>query len=136
MALSSSRYLHALQGIVVREVLRFIKQRERFVASLVRPILWLVVFSAGLRGSLELAPDAFYLEVLSSPRQFSYEMYLLPGLVAMILLFSSMQSALSMVFDREMGSMRVLLVSPLPRSYLLFCKLFAGSVISLTPGDL
>ena len=131
MALSSSRYLFALQGIVVREVLRFIKQRERFVASMVRPILWFVVFAAGLRGSLELAPDAFYLAALSSPGQFSYEMYLLPGLVAMIQLFSGMQSALSMVFDREMGSMRVLLVSPLPRSYLLFCKLFAGSVISL-----
>ncbi len=48
----------------------------------------------------------------------------------MILLFSGMQSSLSMVYDREMGSMRVLLVSPLPRSFLLLCKLFAGVLVA------
>jgi ABC-2 type transport system permease protein len=42
-----------------------------------------------------------------------------------------MQSSLSMVYDREMGNMRTLLVSPLPRWYLLFCKLVAGTAVSL-----
>ena len=49
----------------------------------------------------------------------------------MILLFNGMQSSLSMVYDREMGSMRVLLVSPLPRWYLLTCKLLAGVLVAL-----
>jgi ABC-2 type transport system permease protein len=49
----------------------------------------------------------------------------------MIQLFNGMQSSLSMVYDREMGSMRVLLVSPLPRWYLLICKLMAGVFVSL-----
>jgi ABC-2 type transport system permease protein len=60
-----------------------------------------------------------------------YEVYIAPGLMAMIQLFNGMQSSLSMVYDREMGNMRTLLVSPLPRWYLLSCKLIAGTAVSL-----
>jgi ABC-2 type transport system permease protein len=60
-----------------------------------------------------------------------YEVYITPGLMAMIQLFNGMQSSLSMVYDREMGNMRTLLVSPLPRWYLLSCKLIAGTAVSL-----
>ncbi len=56
---------------------------------------------------------------------------MVPGLVAMIQLFNGMQSSLSMVYDREMGSMRTLLVSPLPRWFLLGCKLLAGTAVSI-----
>jgi ABC-2 type transport system permease protein len=54
-----------------------------------------------------------------------------PGLVAMIQLFNGMQSSLSMVYDREVGSMRVLLTSPYPRWSLLLAKLAAGVIVSL-----
>ena len=60
-----------------------------------------------------------------------YELYITPGLVGMVMLFNGMQSSLSMVYDREMGSMRTLLVSPLPRWYLLVCKLLAGTTVSV-----
>src|SRR5260221_3862428 len=49
----------------------------------------------------------------------------------MIQLFNGMQSSLSMLYDREMGNRRTLLMSPLPRWYLLFCKLLAGTAVSL-----
>jgi ABC-2 type transport system permease protein len=49
----------------------------------------------------------------------------------MVQLFNGMQSSLSMVYDREMGSMKTLLVSPLPRSFLLTSKLLAGAMISV-----
>ena len=49
----------------------------------------------------------------------------------MIQLFNGMQSSLSMVYDREVGSMRVLLTSPLPRWFLLLSKLVAGTLLSL-----
>ncbi len=48
----------------------------------------------------------------------------------MVLLFSGMQSSLSMVYDREMGVMKILLTTPLPRWYLLVSKLFAGTILS------
>src|SRR5260370_2279863 len=51
--------------------------------------------------------------------------------MAMIQLFNGMQPPLSMVYDREMGNMRTLLVSPMPRWYLLFCKLLAGTAVSV-----
>ncbi len=118
-------YAIALNGILKREFLRFIHQRTRFLSALVRPLLWLVVFAAGFRAALGVSiipPYATYI---------TYETYILPGLCCMILLFNGMQSSLSMVYDREMGSMKVLLMSPLPRAWLLFCKLIAIAVLSL-----
>lgn len=58
-------------------------------------------------------------------------MYITPGLVGMIQLFNGMQSSLSMVYDREMGSMRILMVCPLPRWFLLVSKLIAGVAVSI-----
>jgi ABC-2 type transport system permease protein len=114
-----------LKGIIWREGLRFLHQRERFVSALVRPLVWLFIFAAGFRQVLGLSIIPPYETYIL------YEVYITPGLIAMIQLFNGMQSSLSMVYDREMGNMRVLLVSPLPRWYLLCCKLFGGTAISL-----
>lgn len=119
-------YWHCFTGILLREYLRFIQQRSRFLSALVRPLLWLVVFAAGFRAALGVAIIPPYETYIT------YETYIAPGLCCMILLFNGMQSSLSMVYDREMGSMRVLLMSPLPRSWLLLCKLMAIGLISLT----
>ncbi len=51
-----------------------------------------------------------------------YDVYIAPGLVGMVLLFNGMQSSLAMVYDREMGLMRLLLTAPLPRPWLLFAS--------------
>jgi ABC-2 type transport system permease protein len=118
-------YLECLRGIVQREWLRFIQQRSRFLSALVRPLLWLVVFAAGFRAALGIAIIEPY------DTYITYETYIVPGLACMILLFNGMQGSLSMVYDREMGSMRVLLTSPLPRSFLLASKLLATALISL-----
>ena len=117
---------HCFKGILVREFLRFVQQRSRFLSALVRPLLWLIVFAAGFRAALGIAIIEPYETYIT------YEVYIAPGLCCMILLFNGMQSSLSMVYDREMGSMRVLLMSPLPRSYLLLCKMLATALISLT----
>ena len=122
---SPAQYAVCLGGIVWREGLRFLHQRERFVSALVRPLVWLFIFAVGFRQVLgvSIIPpyDTYVL----------YEVYIAPGLMAMIQLFNGMQSSLSMVYDREMGNMRILLVSPLPRWYLLSSKLVAGTAVSL-----
>ena len=117
--------LRCLWAILLREMLRFATQRERFIAALVRPLVWLLVFAAGFRAALGLSIIPPYQTYIT------YEVYIIPGLCGMIQLFNGMQSALSLVYDREMGSMRLLLTSPLPRWWLLFCKLLAGVVMSL-----
>jgi ABC-2 type transport system permease protein len=118
-------YWQCFSAIVLREWLRFVLQRTRFLSALVRPLLWLLVFAAGFRAALGIAIIEPY------DTYIPYEVYIIPGLACMILLFNGMQGSLSMVYDREMGSMRVLLTSPLPRTFLLISKLLATSLISL-----
>lgn len=118
-------YARAFLGIVWREIMRFLYQRGRFLAALVRPMVWLVVFAAGFRAVLGISiipPYEVYI---------TYEVYIVPGLIGMIQLFNGMQSSLSMVYDREMGSMRVLMTTPLPRWFLLVSKLSAGVAVSI-----
>lgn len=117
--------LLALRAIVLREAIRFVQQRGRFVAALVRPLVWLFVFAAGFRAALGISIIPPYQTYIT------YETYIIPGLCGMILLFNGMQSSLSLVYDREMGSMRLLLTSPLPRWWLLVCKLIGSTVISI-----
>jgi ABC-2 type transport system permease protein len=112
-------YLRCFAGITTREWLRFLNQRGRFFSALVRPLVWLAIFATGFH---------FVLGVSIIP---PYETYIAPGLIAMILLFNGMLISLSMVYDREMGSMRILMVSPLPRWFLLTAKLLAGVVLSV-----
>ncbi len=118
-------HLTALNAIVAREALRFVRQRGRFVAALVRPLVWLIVFAAGFRAALGLSITPPYQTYIT------YEIYIVPGLTGMILLFNGMQGSLSLVYDREMGSMRLLLTSPLPRWWLLTCRLIASTAISI-----
>ncbi|KIL99493.1 ABC transporter permease protein [Paramagnetospirillum magnetotacticum MS-1] len=118
-------WLISLWGILIREGLRFMGQKERMVSALLRPMLWLVIFAAGFRAALGVAITPPYDSYIT------YEVYILPGLVGMVQLFNGMQTSLSMVYDRETGSMRVLLTSPLPRWWLLACKLIAGALVSL-----
>jgi ABC-2 type transport system permease protein len=118
-------YLICLQGVVWRESLRFLHQRERFISALVRPLVWLFIFAAGFRQTLGISIIPPYETYVL------YEVYITPGLIAMIQLFNGMQSSLSMVYDREMGSMRMLLVSPAPRWFLLTSKLIAGVAVSI-----
>jgi ABC-2 type transport system permease protein len=119
------QYAICLYGITWREALRFVQQRGRFISALVRPLVWLFIFAAGFRQVLgvSIIPpyDTYVL----------YEVYVTPGLLAMIQLFNGMQSSLSMVYDREMGNMRMLLVSPFPRWYLLVAKLLASTAVSV-----
>lgn len=120
-----SGYLACFNGIVWREVLRFVHQRERFLSALVRPLVWLFIFAAGFRQVLGVSIiEPYETYVL-------YEVFVTPGLIGMILLFNAMQSSLSMVYDRETGAMRTLLVSPFPRWFLLTSKLIGSGAVSL-----
>lgn len=118
------KYIFCMKGIVYKELIRFLKQKSRFFSALVRPLLWLFIFSVGFKTALGLAIIPPYETYIT------YETYIVPGLVGMVLLFNGMQSSLTMIFDREMGSMKILLTSYINRNYLLFCKMFATALVS------
>jgi ABC-2 type transport system permease protein len=113
------------RAVAEREWIRFFNQTGRLLSAIVRPAFWLFVFAAGFQNVLGVSiapPYDTYVE---------YQVYILPGLIGIVLLFQGMQSSLSMVYDREMGVMRLLLTAPMPRWYLLFCKLAAGVLLSI-----
>ena len=117
--------MRALSAVAGREVVKFVRQSGRLLSAMARPMLWLLVFAAGSRAILGMSivpPYETYIE---------YSVYIIPGLLGIVLLFHGMQSSLSMVYDREMGMMRLLLTAPLPRWYLLLCKLTAGTILSV-----
>src|ERR1700749_1374564 len=117
--------LRAMRAVTMREITKFVQQRGRLLSALVRPLMWLAVFAAGFY-------NVFGVSIIPPYKTYiTYQVYIVPGLLGIILLFHGMQSSLSMVYDREMGVMRLLLTAPLPRWVLLVCKLMAGTVLSV-----
>src|ERR1044072_1902798 len=115
----------ALRAVTTREIVKFAQQRGRLLSALVRPLMWLAVFAAGFY-------NVFGVSIIPPYKTYvTYQVYIVPGLLGIILLFHGMQSSLSMVYDREMGVMRLLLTAPLPRWVLLVCKLIAGCALSV-----
>ncbi len=119
------RALRAMRGIVWRELYKFAHQYGRLGSAIVRPALWLIVFGAGFQNLFGISPNPPYNTYIP------YQEYMVPGLLGMVLLFNGMQSSLSLVYDREVGTMRLLLTAPLPRWYLLMCKLLGGTILSV-----
>ncbi len=117
--------LSALLAILEREFLRYRFQTSRLVAAIIRPTLWLVVFSAGFQNVLGVSITPPYETYVT------YDVYMLPGLMAMVLLFQGMQSSLALVFDREAGILRLLLTAPVPRWFILFSKLVASALLGV-----
>lgn len=119
-----------LYVIVAREIAKFLRQRERLLSSLVRPMLWLIVFATGLH-------DLLGVSIIPPYQTYTpYQEYILPGLLGVVVLFQSMQSALSLVYDREVGVMRVMMVTPLPRPFLLFAKILGATALGLVQSAL
>jgi ABC-2 type transport system permease protein len=123
--MKAAHALQAMAAIVARESIKFSRQTGRLVSALVRPLLWLAVFAAGFRNVFGVAIVEPYDSYIP------YDVYIAPGLVGMVLLFNGMQSSLAMVYDREMGLMRLLLTAPLPRWWILLSKLVATAALSL-----
>lgn len=122
---SQRNYLLGIYAVTEREILKFFRQRERLLSSIVRPSLWLFIFASGLQNLLGVSIIEPY--VTYTP----YQEYILPGLAGIIVLFQCMQAALSLVYDKEAGVMRVMLVSPLPRHFLLFARIFGATLLAV-----
>jgi ABC-2 type transport system permease protein len=106
--------------VAYRELLRFVSERSRIVSSLAFPLLFLVIFGAGFGKVIgSLAPGVDYI-------QFMY-----PGIVAQSVLTSSLFAGVSVVWDREFGFLREILVAPIGRSGIVFGKAIGATVTAL-----
>jgi len=112
----------AIYVIVAREFKRFFRQRGRLLVTIARPLLWLFIVGAGLT------------QLVNTPTDISYRQFILPGIVGMTILFSSIFSTISVVWDREFGFLREMLVAPISRVTIVIGKLLSGTSLSLFQG--
>ena len=109
----------AVVAVTIREFVRFTRQRGRLLSTFARPLLWLIVIGSGFE------------RVVPTEGTVSYKQFLLPGILGMVLLFSTMLSALATVHDREFGPIRMLLVAPLPRATVVVAKTISAALLGV-----
>lgn len=105
--------------LTVREVVRFLRQRTRLVGALGQPLLFWILFGAGLQGSFQ------------GPAGMSYQEYFFPGVAVLIILFTAIFSTISIIEDRRDGFLQGVLVAPIPRLAIVLGKLCGGTVLAL-----
>lgn len=109
--------------IAYRELLRFVQDRPRMFSSFSMPIIFLIIFGAGFGRLIgQMMPGVDYI-------QFMY-----PGILAMTVLMTSVMSGVSIVWDREFGFLKEVLVSPLSRSGVLAGKAVGAATIAIIQG--
>jgi ABC-2 type transport system permease protein len=106
--------------VAYRELLRFVNERSRVVGSFAQPVIFLVIFGAGFGNMIgSLGPDVNFI-------QFMY-----PGIIAMGVLTSSLFAGVSVVWDREFGFLREVMVAPLARSGIVLGKAIGAAAVAL-----
>jgi ABC-2 type transport system permease protein len=120
--------LRAVYIIWYRDILRYYRDRWRLVASLAQPLLFLVVFGSGLSSSLGGG------SVFGSTRGFSYVQFMYPGIIGMSILFTAIFGAMSIVWDREFGFLKEVLVAPIDRWAVAIGKALGGTTQAMIQG--
>jgi ABC-2 type transport system permease protein len=103
-----------------RDLVKFLRDRQTFLVSLTRPLLWIVGLGFGLRSALEGAMAGI-----------DFVSFLVPGVATMSVLFTSTFAAISIVWDREFGFLKEMLVAPVSRSSIVLGKMLAASMMAL-----
>ncbi len=117
--------LRAIYIIWYRDILRFWRDRSRLIAAFAQPLLYLVIFGTGLGSSLSGG---------SSFGGFNYTTFIYPGIIGMTVLFGSIFSAMSIVWDREFGFLKEVLVAPIDRSAVAIGKSLGGATQAMIQG--
>ena len=117
--------LRGFYTLWLREVKRYLRDRTRIVSSFVQPLLWLVIFGVGIGASLR---DAAPIPGLN------YQQLIFPGIVGQTLLFTSMFMGISVIWDKEFGFMKEILVAPISRMSIFLGKMVGDSTDALIQG--
>ncbi len=109
---------NAIYVIVAREFKKFIRERSRLFSTIARPLLWLFIVGGGMS------------RIVPSTEGVSYIQFLFPGILGMTILFSSIFSSISIIWDKEFGFMKEILVAPISRFSVVVGKATSGMVLS------
>jgi ABC-2 type transport system permease protein len=110
---------NAIYVIVAREFKKFIREKSRLFSAIARPLLWLFIVGAGMSRLV--------------PREAGvpYTQFIFPGILGMTILFSSIFSSISIIWDKEFGFMKEILVAPVSRFSIVIGKALSGTIVSL-----
>ncbi|NQY26032.1 MAG: ABC transporter permease [Piscirickettsiaceae bacterium] len=108
-----------VKAVVSRELTKLFRQKARLISAMVRPMIWLLVIGSGV-GSM-----------LPETQQAGYLTFLVPGILAMTLLFAALLSALTLVYDKEFGVMRMMMIAPIAHYWIVISKLIAATLTAM-----
>jgi len=124
--------LGGLYAIWLREVKRALRDRGQLIGGISRPLLWVLIMGIGLN-------PYFRGEVYGEVQfvvPYTYLQFIFPAVIVLNIMYTSVQSAVSLIWDRQFGFLREVLVSPMPRSAVLFAKILGGSTVAMLHGGL
>ena len=124
--------LGGVYAIWLREVKRAIRDRGQLIGGVSRPLLWVLIMGIGLN-------PYFRGEIYGEVRfvvPYTYLQFIFPAVIMLNIMYTSVQSAVSTIWDREFGFLREILVSPLPRATILLGKILGGTTVALFHGSL
>jgi ABC-2 type transport system permease protein len=124
--------LGGVYAIWLREVKRAVRDHGQLFGGVSRPLLWVIVMGIGLN-------PYFRGEIYGEVRfvvPYTYLQFIFPAVIVLNILYTSVQSAVSTIWDREFGFLREILVSPLPRTTILLGKILGGTTVAMFHGAL
>jgi ABC-2 type transport system permease protein len=104
--------------IVAREFKKFIRERSRLISAAARPLIWLLFVGAGMSRLVQPVEGV------------TYTQFIFPGILGLTILFSSIFSSISIIWDKEFGFMKEILVAPVSRLSIVVGKALSGTVVS------
>jgi ABC-2 type transport system permease protein len=114
--------LEAMFALTWRDLLRFARDRSQILGALARPVLWLLLMGKGLRAITPTVQDM------------DYQHFVFAGAIALTVLFGGMFQGITIIWDREFGFLKEVLVAPLGRPTIILGKTLAGASVTLVQG--
>jgi ABC-2 type transport system permease protein len=108
-----------IYAVLEREVVRMFRQKTRLLSAMVRPLIWLFVIGTGFGA------------VARQSGGVDYQQFLLPGILGMTALFGAMLAALTVVYDKESGVMRMMIIAPFPHYWIIVAKTLAAALAGI-----
>jgi len=115
--------MYAIYAVWKRELLVYLREKERLVSSFISPLLWLFVFGTGIGGG-----------VYAGDGGASYQAFIFPGILTMSVLFTSVFYGLYIIWDRKLDFLKEVLVAPISRSSIFLGKALGGVTDAMIQG--
>ncbi len=114
--------INAIHVLVAREFKKFVREKSRLISTLARPLIWLFLVGGGM--SRLVSPGMGIMGI-------SYIQFIFPGILGMTILFSAIFSSISIIWDKEFGLMKEILVAPVSRLSIVLGKAVSGTIVSV-----